>query len=334
MRPLLFALLVTLPLMSCQKVKELVGKAKVASGSSGEMDKALEALVDRAPEGVKFRKDLPFPVNVECRLSSSMKFEGVRVFRKTAFGPESGVSSATSEEIATWTRQGQRLTFAVENATVDLAPEPPKPVIDPKAPVPKTPPVAKPAEPALPQTIREVTESLSGTLELSGGKWSAGADSDFLRSAKLKALAVGFDDEALSLRGLQARKLWFGKTRWKEGSRLSLSGEEMTLVMITPGLKGHLDLVFEAVEAVEGHPCGRFAISGECSGFRNPLGQPDDSKAEMSITGGKIWMSLIHPLVLKQELDTVMTLSDKRNGIDRAQGHVILKQSLTWKPGN
>jgi len=54
----------------------------------------------------------------------------------------------------------------------------------------------------------------------------------------------------------------------------------------------------------------------------------------MSITGGKIWMSLLHPLVLKQELDAVMTLSDKRNGIDRAQGHVILKQSLAWKPGS
>lgn len=75
MRPLLLVLLVSvIPLVSCQKVKELVGKAKVASGSSGEMDKALEALMDRAPEGVKFRKDLPFPANVECRLSSSMKF--------------------------------------------------------------------------------------------------------------------------------------------------------------------------------------------------------------------------------------------------------------------
>jgi len=88
------------------------------------------------------------------------------------------------------------------------------------------------------------------------------------------------------------------------------------------------------VEAVDGHPCGRFAISGECSGYRRPFSRSDDSKAEMSITGGKIWMSLLHPLVLKQELDTVMTLSDKRNGIDRAQGHVILKQSLAWKPGS
>jgi len=195
----------------------------------------------------------------------------VRVFRKTAFGPESGVSSATSEEIATWTRQGLHVTFSVENATVDLALEPPKPVADPKAPAskataPKVPPAPKAAEPAVPQTVREVTESLSGALTFISGKWNAGAESDFMRSAKLKALAADFDDEAIISRGLKARKLWLGKTRWKEGSRLTLNGEAMALVMITPGLKGHLDLVFEAVEAVHGCPCGRFAISGECSG--------------------------------------------------------------------
>lgn len=343
MRPLLIVLVASLPVISCQKVKDLAGKAKSAAGqvtstatSGGEMDKTLEALIDRNEEGVRFRKDLPFPKSLECRTTSSMQFIDVRVFRKTAFGPESGTSSSTREEAGTWTRRDNRVTFTYEKATISPSSMlPSAPVVDPKAPPAATTPAPPKAPSAAPPPsadaapTREVAESLSGALRFSDGKWRAEREEDFMRMVKLKELESAFGDEVLMIRGLAPRKLWFGKTRWKEGSKLTLNGEEMALVMITPGMKGRLDLVFEAVEAVDGHPCGRFSITGECSGYRSA----DGSKAEMSITGGKVWMSLIHPLVIKQELDTVMTLSGKSGPLERAQGHVILKEYIVWKPG-
>jgi hypothetical protein len=166
-------------------------------------------------------------------------------------------------------------------------------------------------------------------LRFSDGKWRVERDQDFMKMVKLKELEAEINDEALMSRGLLPRKMWFGKTRWKEGAKLTLNGEEMAMLMVTPGMKGHLELIFEAVEAVDGHPCGRFSLTGDCSGYRSP----DGSKAEMSITGGKVWMSLIHPLVLKQEIDTVMTLSGKSDGLGRAQGHIVLKEYIVWKPG-
>lgn len=338
MRPLLLVLIFSLPLVSCQKVKELAGKAKVAAGSAasgitpaGEMDKALEALIDRNEEGVRFRKDLPFPKSVECRTTSSMQFIDVRVSRKTAFGLEAGTSSSTREEAGTWTRTDNRIAFSYEKATISPASMLPAAPVVPTTPQPgaKPSPPAAPPPPADAAPTREVAEALSGVLRFSDGKWRAERDQDFMKMVKLKALETTFNDDVLMSRGLAPRKLWFGKTRWKEGSKLTLNGEEMAMLMVTPGMKGHLELIFEAVEAVDGHPCGRFSLTGDCSGYRSP----DGSKAEMSITGGKAWMSLIHPLVLKLELDTVMTLTGKSDGPGRAQGNVILKEYIVWKPG-
>ncbi len=343
MRPLLFVLFSCVLLVSCQKVKELAAKAKVAAGaaasgatSGGEMDKTLEALIDRNEEGVRFRKDLPFPKSVECRTTSSMQFIDVRVSRKTAFGPEMGTSTTTTEEAGTWTRKDNRINFSYEKAVISPASMlPAAPAANPKAvPPTKAPAPAKaapvaPVAPADAPPTRQVAESLSGVLQLTEGKWRAERDQDFMRMVKLKELETGFDDEALIQRGLAARKFWFGKTRWKEGSKLSLKDEEMALVTVTPEMKGHLELVFEAVEALDGHPCGRFSISGQCSGYRKSEG----FMAEMSITGGKVWMSLIQPLVLKQELDTVTTLTGKADGPGRAQGHMVLKEYIVWKPG-
>jgi len=346
MRSILSFLLLASLLVSCQKVKDLANKAKEAAGSATAdaaaapaMDKGLEALIDRNEEGVRFRKDLAFPKNVDCTITSSMRFDGVRIFRKTAFGSETGVSSATNEENGTWSLRDKRITFSYETAIVTPATELPKPPVDLKAPPPSKPgpapknaPPAAPAAPVETAPVRVAGESLSGGFRISEGKWRVEHDQDFMKAARLRELQETFDDEAVIQRGLMPRKLWFGKTRWKEGSKLTLSGDEMALVLARTGIKGRLDLVFEGVDAVDGHPCGRFAVSGKCSGYESPL-IPRGTEAEISITEGKIWASLVHPLVLKQELDTVMTLTEKGKGTDRTQGHVILKQSIVWKPG-
>lgn len=339
MRPLVVILLAVLPLLSCQKVRELAGKAKVAAGSAasggstgGEIDKTLEALVDRNEEGVRFRKDLPFPTSVECRTTGSMQFIDVRVFRKTAFGQEAGSSSATHEEAGTWNRNDRRITFSYEKAVLSPASVlPPGTGTEPKVQTQsKAQPAAPPPPAANAAPSRDISENLSGTLLLTSGRWRVERDQDFMKMMKLKALEEKLTEESLMARGLVPRKLWFGKTRWKAGAKLSLNGDEMSMLLVSPGMKGRLDLVFEEVEAVDGHPCGRFSITGECSGYR----VPDGSVAEMTITAGKAWMSLIHPLVIKQELDTVMTLTGKPDGPGRAQGHVILRDYVVWKPGS
>jgi hypothetical protein len=56
---------------------------------------------------------------------------------------------------------------------------------------------------------------------------------------------------------------------------------------------------------------------------------------DMSITAGKVWLSLIHPIVMRSEYELITTTSGKQGGITaRTQGGMTLKPSLDWKPGS
>lgn len=354
MRLLLCSLLLVSPLVSCQKVKDLADKAKQAAGSvttpkavgpleasapGGEIDKSLESLIDRNEEGVRFRKDLPFPQRLEVIATTTTEYQNMRVFSQSAFGSGSGSMSGIVEKVVTYQKEGNRIAFKSETSA--RAPTPATP--DASAPAPKAAPAApapKPGSPPAPAANPEAgappaaeKSVLSAGFQFKDGRWMAEREEDFLRAAKIREMQPGFGAKAAE-DGLLPREIWFGKTRWKEGSKLTVSDREIAMIL-SAGVTGKLDLVFETVEAVGGHPCGRFSIKGKCSG--KIIDAPDSDNSghmDMSITDGKVWLSLLHPVVMRAEYELIATTSGKQGGISaRAQGGMTLKQSLVWKPG-
>jgi hypothetical protein len=110
-----------------------------------------------------------------------------------------------------------------------------------------------------------------------------------------------------------------------------------TLKILDPyDVSGRVTLRYEGEEAVGGHPCGVFSISGDMR-VDNQL-QVDGSHhdAEISITSGKIWASLLHPILLREEYDTVQTLvrrEGKRGGPEtKLQGGIHVKKCRNWSP--
>jgi hypothetical protein len=113
--------------------------------------------------------------------------------------------------------------------------------------------------------------------------------------------------EVLVGQGILARTQWFSSTRrWIGGDKFVLEGESMALLF--PGKSsGKVTLTYEAAEALEGHPCGRFSIQGDLS-LKGAVGLGGESSdSEITINSGKVWCSLIYPLVLREEYETVQT---------------------------
>jgi hypothetical protein len=98
-------------------------------------------------------------------------------------------------------------------------------------------------------------------------------------------------------------------------------------------VKGKVQLLFEAEEAVGGHPCARFAVSGNYSAEDQAGEDGGKSDADVTISSGKIWFSLIHPLVLRRELDTIITVSTESDGVPtKIQGRAVVTTASEWKP--
>jgi hypothetical protein len=360
-RPFAATLLSFTCLVSCQKIKDLAKQVKEAAGDSstpkevvvtdpsapgGEMDKALEALIDRTPEGVCFRKDLPFPRRLKVEEKIRVELQNVRVFSRNAFGAGSESISGVTERATSYEREGNRVAFRAESSSrmssADKAAAPPADPKAPPGPPAKAPPApvpaaaastAKPADGAVPEPEPEKSV-LSAVFQLKDGRWVAAREEDFILAAKIHDLQPGFGNQLVE-GGLQPRTLWFGKTRWKEGAQLTLNDQQMAMIM-APGTTGKLELVYETAESVGGHPCGRFSVKGKCTGkvLSLPDGGQDDHQ-EVSITSGKIWLSLIQPIVIRTEYEMIATFSSKQGGQEsRSQGQMLYRESLVWKPSN
>jgi hypothetical protein len=107
------------------------------------------------------------------------------------------------------------------------------------------------------------------------------------------------------------------------------------MALLFPGKsEGRVTLTYEVAEALEGHPCGRFAVEGDVTLKDDVSLSGESSNTEMTIRSGKIWCSLIHPLVLREEYEMVQT-SEKGQGSEpkvRIQGAVDQIIAREWNP--
>lgn len=316
-----------LGMASCDKAKLAVDAAREKFRGAtnpdapvepgGEVASELVSQVDTAAEGVRFRRDLPFPTNVTARVTMQCELENIRRSQSSAIGSETGAASAKVEVVALLERHANRVSFAIERAG-EIAE---KAKDDKEAEAAK----AKPGELLMPKL----------DFEQGPQGWrvpSRKGPPDFQNMLREKTMLPAMDD-TIAQNGLGPRKQWFSPSRrWAVGDRIVLEGSSLG-VLFSPRSSGKVTLVYEVAEPIDGHPCARFSLSGDV-----------DTKGEVSLTGdvadrkltiksGKVWCSLLHPLVLRQELDMVLTEVESSGGVkSRMQGAAKTVTTNEWKP--
>lgn len=334
-------LVIALPLLaaglvSCDKAKKAVNAARdkiegvkdpgLPKPPGGDVLSDLSAQVDTAAEGVRFRRDLPFPANLQVRVTQRMTFHKARRIVTSALGNETLVADGTFELVGAFERRGPHLSLTIERAGR---------VIDPKEAVEKA---------------KASTEGDTATLgsdrpNFAGGtvEFQLGADAWQIPARKgpvdfnLKVLEQDLLPELpkmLVQHGLVPRPQWFSSSRrWIGGDKLVLEGDSLAL-LFDKGASGKVTLTYEVSEALEGHPCGRFAVQGDVSIKGDTSIDGITASGEVSIQSGKIWCSLIHPLVLREEYQTVRTVSQGQgNGPkQKIQGSIDELKIRQWKP--
>jgi|TARA_B110000037_G_scaffold46432_1_gene56856 hypothetical protein len=132
--------------------------------------------------------------------------------------------------------------------------------------------------------------------------------------------------------GLLLRPRWFGKKPMKIGDPTRLANESLVLAF-DDSKKGSLTMVFKGMEGVHGHSCGVFEVEGAIvpDVVENEKGQTIVS--EITIEKGRIWFSLLHPVVLRMDFDTIQSVETRegRKLIGQLQGEVKYKLHRDWK---
>lgn len=318
-----------LAMLSCDKARNMADKAQnVAdqarsaveteiakqSGKSGDSqpDPELQKLVDQTPEGVIFRKDLPFPAKLEVNATRNEEFSGRRM-QKSELGTEVGALNGTFTHVSKLERAGDTVTFTLVQSIF-------------------TEPANQGADDSEKPVVRELSPpSNPSSFVKDGSSWKLAVNSDF-RTASLAKSIIPVFDQLLVEGTASPRTLWFTKKRLKIGDEITVS--EKTLPMIVTGnAKGNLKLKLEALESVKGHPCGVFSITGTFS--RNQFPDFDGSLTDEDVTidSGRIWLSLLHPVILKEEADVIQTTRKGGQGglTTRVQSSAKVSVIREWK---
>ncbi len=308
--------------LSCDKAKILVSKIKAAVESRVDQattdladtkpDPELQKLVDQTPDGFIFRKDLPFPVKFEIKTSLTQEVSG-RVLETSAIGNQATAQKGTRSTISKFERAGDQVRYTLEKCTF-------------------TDPMIKGAEESKKPVARELSPPSKPQLyHKTGAIWKSDFSEGFRAVALSRQLSPSFD-LLLVENALAPRSLWFGKKRIKLGGQIKIS--DKTLPMLVAGqAKGNFTLTLESIGAVKGHPCGVFNYTGDFSRKQIPDFEGAVMDEEVTIQSGKLWLSLIHPLILRQEAETIQTT---RQGTDgnlgtSFQGSVKVSLIREWK---
>jgi hypothetical protein len=322
-------------LASCDKAKQAVDAARVKLGGvsdpgapvapGGEVAPPFASQVDSAAEGVRFRRDLAFPGTPEVRVIDRQMFKNVRMVSKSALGSRTVSHNGIWETVGTIERGDSGVALSIEKSGEVLE-------IKKEGEKPGDPGLAK-------EGITLAGDGVAGRriqFVLGPKGWQSPQTKGAVEFGNMileQSLLPTLPDMLVS-EGILPRTQWFSSTRrWIGGDKFVIEGESMALLF--PGKSsGKITLVYEAAEAIEGHPCGRFAVQGDVSLKDDVSFSGESSDSEITINSGKVWCSLLYPLVLREEYQTVQTM-EQGNGKGprlRVQGaidRVIVRQ---WKP--
>lgn len=319
--PLIPALFLCLALASCDKARNFANKARSAveteiaktsaESSGGVADPELLKQVDQTAEGYLFRKDLPFPARLDVKTTRTLEIDG-RTFESSVLGSTATVLKGTRTTVTKLEKSANQVRYTLLESTFA------EPVTEGSGN--KEPVVRQLAPPAKPRTFQK-----------SGKVWTS-ADTEGFKAAALSKQLTPVFDQLLEDNALVARSLWFGKHRIPIGGEVTVTAETLPM-LLTGQAKGSFKLKLESIGAVGGQPCGIFSITGNYSRKQLPDFEGDLTDEDVTIQSGKVWLSLLHPLVLKEELDTIQTFKtgSRDNPSSRTQGSVKVSITKEWE---
>jgi hypothetical protein len=304
---------------SCEKARKLAEQAtstvkeRMAEGGETPVDPELQKLVDQTDEGVIFRKDLPFPAHIQVNSSTTNQLN-LRVFEASAIERKSGMLNGVMESTEKIELAGDRLQYSPGEVRI-------------------TDPTAKDSD----GKPKEITGNPLKTaapprgFHRRDGKWQADEGGGFAVAATSRDIAP-FIDVLLRENALAPRPQWFAKRRVNLGAEIVLTGEALSM-LVGGGATGTLNLKLESIGAVAGHPCGVFSVTGDYSRRQFPAFSGGFTDEDVTIQSGKVWLSLIHPLVLKWEMDTIQSFKTGEKGGQQlqAQGTSKVSTTLEWQ---
>jgi len=318
-------LLLCLAAVSCDKAKNLADQAKAAvenkiagkgpAAAENKPDAGLQKLVDETTEGVIFRKDLPFPNHIEVLTTLREEMDG-RFYQASAIERHGETMKGTRIVVTKLERAGDQVRYSLEQSSFS-------------APLPDG---ADTPKDAVTDPLKQVAPAGKPMIYQKSGKGWQGSGSDGFRAAALSKQLTPVFDLLLVENALAPRTLWFGKRRFKAGDKVPVA--ESSLPMLLSGkATGSINLTFEKTDAVNGHPCGVFSVTGDFSRKQFPDFEGTLTDQDVTIESGKIWLSLLYPIILRQELDTIQSTRTGGQGgsAERGQGKVKSILERAWK---
>jgi hypothetical protein len=314
--------LLCLAAFSCEKAKNLADKARSAveteiakqGGQSGDSkpDPELQKLVDQTPEGAIFRKDLPFPGKFEVKTTRVHELS-VHTVQSSAIEKQTSTIKGTRTTITRIERDGDQVRYSLLESNFA------EPVIA-NADKSKKPVVTQLAPASKPMVFHKT-----------GSLWKADNSEGFRAVSLSKVLSPVFE-ELLVDNALAPHSLWFAKKRFKIGDQLTVTDKSLPM-LVAGNAKGTLTLTLKSFEAVKGHPCGVFEVTGNYDRKQFPDFEGALTDEDVAIRSGKLWLSLIYPLVLKEELDTIQSTrtGGEGNAATRGQGAIKVSVIREWK---
>ncbi|QJE95083.1 hypothetical protein [Luteolibacter luteus] len=324
---------------SCDKAQQAVDAARekfrgadpsAPVSPGGELDPDLASQVDSGAEGVRFRRDLPFPTDISVRVIERATYHDSRVMSTSALGNQNAPISGKFERIFSLKRGGSQLNVEIEKAGRVIEEEAAKEAAKDPAKN-KVAAVVDAASEKNDEDKRLEGASIDFLYTNQGWRQPKGKGAaDFSKMVWAKKLEPQLPS-LMAHDGVMPRTQWFSSSRrWSGGDKFEITGEALS--MLFPGkYEGKVLLTYEVSEALDGHPCGRFSVTGDISGESAGIDGVLNTQ-EVSIRSGKVWCSLLYPLVLREEFETVRTTVSSGDGAKtRIQGGLDMVTSRQWK---
>lgn len=327
----LLLFLLCLSAFSCDSAKKLANRAKAAvenkiTGTAAvapgtQPSAELQKLVDQTAEGVIFRKDLAFPKRLEVKTTNVNDVSGRFTFsseiEKSASGGKSKMLDVSKLEL-----EENHVRYTVEQSSV---------TVPGTKDAGKDKEKEKGASPAESSIVTQAPPRPPISFFKTGKGWKSESRDEFRAAVISKQLSPVLDTLLID-NALASRPIWFSKRRFKVGDSLTVSGDSLPM-LLAGNAKGSFTLKLESFEAVAGHPCGVFSVKGDFSRKNFPNFEGEFWDEDVTIESGKMWLSLLYPLILREEMDTIQSTKTGGQGgqIINFRGTVKVSRTREWK---
>ena len=296
---------------------------------STEIDPALAKYIDKNGDGYVLRTDGPFPRHLKAIATEVTKFKDVRMAKRVGDQSVNTKLSSRMENVMEYEIAGGAVRFIKRQDLNQREKSPAERVERLKVIADaKEKGIESPADPD-----RIVGDLVGKAVQFSyqGGVWKAKPTGEFKTMAWGKSLEEDVA-EILVNNGLRPKRSWFGKSRIPIGHKLKLAGSSLGIVFEDVA-KGKLDMEFVAVEGVHGHPCAVFDVSGAIE-LEETIDDEGRNKAgEETVESGRIWFSLLYPVMLRAELEKIVSYETREGGklVEQFQGKASSHTHIDWK---